>query len=186
MNVFCSSIPRFSSLHSVHITFIGGVDNRYLWFAPRVFADWSYSFLIHLETIIEAMIVAKENDILVRCFQISGFYARLRACGGALRDKIADGLSNVETLCLDDSPNLIDFMSNIDLPVLRRFELGRCWITCADIQKVLNAHSQIQCVQLSKIWFPERLRFELSALGHIQGEYRDQRAEENITIIVDR
>ncbi|CAG8902312.1 unnamed protein product [Penicillium egyptiacum] len=186
LKAFRRSIPRFASLHSVHITYVAGVHKSYLWFAPRVFADWNYSFIIHLETIIDAMVVAKENDILVRCFQISGFYAHPRACVGSLRHKMADGLSNIETLCLDDSPNLIDFMSKVHLPVLRHFELGRCWVTYEDIQSVLNAHLQVRSVQLSKIWLPERLRLELSSLGEIQGEYRDNRVEGNITINVDR
>lgn len=97
---------------------------------------------------------------------------------------MADGLSNIETLCLDDSPNLIDFMSNMELPVLRQFELGRCWVTYEDIERILNAHLQVRSVQLSKIWLPCRLRQELSALGEIHGEYRDSRVEGSITINV--
>lgn len=132
------------------------------------------------------MVVAKENGILVKSFQLSGFYAQLRACGGNLRDKMVDGLSNIESLSLDDSPNMIDFISSIHLPVLRHFELGRCWVTCADIQRVLITHSQIRSVQLSRIWLPEKLRLEVSALGEIQGEYRDEGTEGNIIIIVNK
>ncbi|CDM37568.1 unnamed protein product [Penicillium roqueforti FM164] len=86
------------------------------------------------------MVVAKENGIVIRCFQISVFYAQIRVCHRSLRDRMAEALRNIETLCLDDSPVLIDFLSNIHLPVLRHFELRRCWVTYADIQRVLNAH----------------------------------------------
>lgn len=167
--VFCQAITGFSSLQNIHISCVDGVHKTYLWFAPRVFLDWEYSFPIHLETIMNVFAVAKRHGIFIKCLEISGFYAHFGPREAEFRELMSYGLSDTKSVRLIDSSCLFHFMSTIHLPALRHVELESCWITGNEVEKFLEKNSGVQTLHLENIWLPGSSRPKLDRIGEFHG-----------------
>lgn len=107
------------------------------------------------------MINARTDGVVVRTFEVFGFYSKLENCDNELSETMAKALYNVEDLRLIDSPSLLEFMSTFSLPSIRRLELGACWLCVPDLKKFIVTHRKsIRSLHLEDTWLPiERLHY---------------------------
>jgi hypothetical protein len=148
-------IPRFLHLQSIELPFIDSTKKPFRWLSGRLFVGWRDSYPAHFETIIDAMVAARRNGIIVRRFKVSGFYSKISMPGPILFRKVMEALHNVEDLRLFDSSRLLNFMRQISLPSVRRLELAKCWLSVKDLQEFLHVHSgTLHSLHLEDTWLP--------------------------------
>lgn len=144
------SMSRFHFLREVDIAFVDGTKKPFSWLSGRVFVDWRYSFPLHLEMVLDAMITARRRGIVFQSFKVSGLYSPIETI---MRQKVEDALRDVEDIHIFDSPTLLDFMTTISLPSIRRLELGTCWIWPADLERVVLSHANsLRFIHLEDAW----------------------------------
>src|ERR1700761_7921293 len=84
--------------------------------------DGKDSYLDHLEKMMLAMAMAKQNNISIRTFELSGFRSAVPEHHPKLLSLMNDALANGRDLVLRDSSNAWDFMLSIHLPQIIRLE----------------------------------------------------------------
>ncbi|KAH3511103.1 hypothetical protein KXV55_002475 [Aspergillus fumigatus] len=150
---FQTCLPRLVNLKTIQLHFVEGIKEPFRWFAGRVFVDWKDSFPDRFKSILHAMVGAKDNGVTIRTFQISGFYSRLLVSNSELPSLASDALSSVEDLQLIDSPSMLEFMSHVHLPCLRRFALESCWLWIPELEQFILAHAGIlRVLHLQDTW----------------------------------
>ncbi|KAE8334767.1 hypothetical protein BDV24DRAFT_156594 [Aspergillus arachidicola] len=112
-------IPRFLHLQSIELTFIDSTKKPFCWLSGRLFVGWRDSYPVHFETVIDAMVAARRNGIIISM------------PGTSLLRKVMEALHNVEDLRLVD----------ISLPSVRRLELAKCWLSVKDLEEFFHVHS---------------------------------------------
>ncbi|KAE8308581.1 hypothetical protein BDV41DRAFT_568138 [Aspergillus transmontanensis] len=138
-------IPRFLHLQSIELTFIDSTKKPFCWLSSRLFVGWRDSYPVHFETVIDAMVAARRNGIIVRKFKVSGFYSKISMPGTSLLRKVMEALHNVEDLRLVD----------ISLPSVRRLELAKCWLSVKDLEEFFHVHSgTLHSLHLEDTWLP--------------------------------
>jgi hypothetical protein len=70
----------------------------------------------HLERLLTAVVVARENNVAIRTFEIRGFYSRAVTKDRSLRELAGEALSSVEELRLVDSPAMLAFVNQVPFP----------------------------------------------------------------------
>jgi hypothetical protein len=146
-------LSRLTNLKSIQLHFVEGIKEPFRWFAGRVFVDWKDSFPDRFKSILHAMVRAKDNGVVIRTFQISGFYSRLLVSDSELSRLASDALSSVEELQLIDSPSMLEFMSYVHLPSLRRFALESCWLWIPELEQFIVAHAgTLRVLHLQDTW----------------------------------
>ena len=144
------SISRFQRLQEVDIAFVDSTTKPFSWLSGRIFVDWRVSFPLHLETILDAMMAARRKGIVFRSFKVSGLYSAIET---TMCHKVEDALHDVEDIHIFDCPALLDFMTTISLPSLRRLELGTCWIWPADLERFVRSHAKsLRFVHMEDAW----------------------------------
>ncbi|KAK9646477.1 hypothetical protein HCH54_005222 [Aspergillus fumigatus] len=150
---FQTCLPRLVNLKTIQLHFVEGIKEPFRWFAGRVFVDWKDSFPDRFKSILHAMVRAKDNGVTIRTFQIAGFYSRLLVSNSELPSLASDALSSVEDLQLIDSPSMLEFMSHVHLPSLRRFALESCWLWIPELEQFILAHAGIlRVLHLQDTW----------------------------------
>ncbi|KAE8130724.1 hypothetical protein BDV38DRAFT_289370 [Aspergillus pseudotamarii] len=148
-------IPRFLHLQSIELTFIDSTKKPFCWLSSRLFVGWRDSYPVHFETVIDAMVAARRNGIIVRKFKVSGFYSKISMPGTSLLRKVMEALHNVEDLRLVDSSRLLNFMWQVSLPSVRRLELAKCWLSVKDLEEFFHVHSgTLHSLHLEDTWLP--------------------------------
>ncbi|KAE8396768.1 hypothetical protein BDV37DRAFT_277390 [Aspergillus pseudonomiae] len=138
-------IPRFLHLQSIELSFIDSTKKPFCWLSGRLFVGWRDSYPVHFETVIDAMVAARRNGIIVRKFKVSGFYSKISMPGTSLLRKVMEALHNVEDLRLVD----------ISLPSVRRLELAKCWLSVKDLEEFFHVHSgTLHSLHLEDTWLP--------------------------------
>lgn len=159
----CASLPRFNNLRSIHLCFTDGIAPPFRWLSTRAVLDGQISFPSHLEKMATAMIVARENKVPIHAFRISGFYPRIASEEPLMWELMTEALANVEELQVIDSPTMVEYLAQIPLPRLRRFELASCWLSVTNLEAFVYAHADtLRFLHLDDIWF---LREERSVEG---------------------
>lgn len=144
------SLSRLRGLQQVELVFVDDTKKPFSWLAGRVFVDWRDSFPLHLETVLDAMVAARDGGVLLKSFKISGLYSEVAT---GMRQKVEHALGDVEDIHIFDSPALLDFMTTVSLPSLRRLELGACWIWPEDLEKFVRAHERsLRSLHLEDAW----------------------------------
>ncbi|GMF77643.1 unnamed protein product [Aspergillus oryzae] len=148
-------IPRFLHLQSIELPFIDSTKKPFCWLSGRLFVGWRDSYPVHFETVIDAMVAARRNGIIVRKFKVSGFYSKISMPGTSLFRKVMEALHNVEDLRLVDSSRLLNFMRQVSLPSVRRLELAKCWLSVKDLEEFFRVHSgTLHSLHLEDTWLP--------------------------------
>ncbi|KAJ5084783.1 hypothetical protein NUU61_009362 [Penicillium alfredii] len=160
IRIFCKSLSRLCGLKAVKLSFDALKEDQFLWFANRIYVDWKDSFPIHLETVLRSMVTARGQGILIEAMEIEGFYAKLVATDVNLMGTAADALTHVKALKLVDSFSLLDFMSDVAMPSLRRLDLANCWLVGPDLARFMECHASVlRQLHLRNICLPhEKLR----------------------------
>jgi hypothetical protein len=151
-----ASLPHFANLHTIQLHFADGIEDRFQWLANRMLLDGHPLFPNHLERLLTAVVVARQNDIAIRTFEIRGFYSRAVTKDSYLRELAGEAFSSVEELRLVDSPAMLAFVNQVPFPCLRRVELANCWLSIPTLQKFTRLHSgRLESVHLENTWVLE-------------------------------
>lgn len=151
---FRACLPRFPQLIAIRLSFVDGINQPFRSLGGSVFLDWKDSFPTHLINVVEGMGAAMRNEVVIRTFEVSGFYSQL-AADNKLFEGMASALHYVEDLRLIDSPSLLEFMSTLTLPSIHRLELENCWLCVRDLEDFVNTHAKtLQFLHLEDTWLP--------------------------------
>ena len=127
-----------------------GTKKPFSWLSARVFVDWRDSFPLHLKMVLDAMMTARRGGIIFQSFKVSGLYSTIETI---MRQKVEGALRDVEDIHIFDCPTLLDFMTTISLPSIRRLELGTCWIRPADLESFVHSHANsLRFIHLEDTW----------------------------------
>ncbi|RAH63503.1 hypothetical protein BO85DRAFT_483345 [Aspergillus piperis CBS 112811] len=135
------ALPCFPRLETVHLSFIDDIKSPFRWFAGRVFLDGVSCLKDHLVKMSAAMVVAKMEGVVVKTFEISGFHSRVNTRDSLVLYLLEKALSNVEELRAINSPTILEPLSQIMLPSVRRFELGYGWLSLETIDSFVRQHA---------------------------------------------
>ncbi|KAL2801761.1 hypothetical protein BJX63DRAFT_426537 [Aspergillus granulosus] len=151
-----ASLPCFANLHTIQLLFADGIEDRFQWLANRMLLDGHPLFPNHLERLLTAVVVARENDVTIRTFEIRGFYSRAVTKDRFLQQLAGEALSSVEELRLVDSPAMLAFVNQVPFPCLRRVELANCWLSIPTLEKFTRLHSGgLESIHLENTWVLE-------------------------------
>ncbi|KAL2801734.1 hypothetical protein BJX63DRAFT_426550 [Aspergillus granulosus] len=151
-----ASLPCFANLHTIQLLFADGIEDRFQWLANWMLLDGHPLFPNHLERLLTAVVVARENDVTIRTFEIRGFYSRAVTKDRFLQQLAGEALSSVEELRLVDSPAMLAFVNQVPFPCLRRVELTNCWLSIPTLEEFTRLHSGgLESIHLENTWVLE-------------------------------
>ncbi|KAA8644950.1 uncharacterized protein ATNIH1004_009161 [Aspergillus tanneri] len=148
-----TSIPCFSNLDTIYMRFIDGIHSQFHWLAGRMFLDDMHSLTDHLVKMAAAVAVARLDGVVIRTFEVSGFYSRIDLADPLLKDLMEVALSDIIELRAINSPTMLEFFSQVSLPSLRRFELASCWLAIDNLEDFVRKHaSSLRFLHLEDPW----------------------------------
>lgn len=143
IQTFSECLPRLLNLTTIKLSFTGAKEDQLLWFTNRIYLESGDSFPIHLETVLRGMVKSQHNGIIVESIEIDGMHPYSTTTEGDILEIAGAALMHVKTFKLMGSSSLLELMSSIPLPSLRRFELANCWLAGSDLIRFLEFHQGI-------------------------------------------
>lgn len=152
IRAFSENIPRLSGLKTIKLSFAGVKEDRLLWFSRRLFADNGETYSVHIEAVLNGMIAAKHNGLMLESVEVEGMNSHPTIDRGDLAEILQQGLAHVKKFKVVDSPGMLSLMSTISLPWLERFEVVDCWLVGSKLIRFLEAQDGIiEHVEFQKI-----------------------------------
>ncbi|KAL3459615.1 hypothetical protein BJX64DRAFT_301203 [Aspergillus heterothallicus] len=148
-----TSLPYFSNLCTLRLSYVDGIEDQFEWLANRMLLDGHSLFPNHLERLLAAITVAAGRGLAFRSFEIWGFYSRAATEDQLLQQLAAEGLQNVDSLRLVDSPALLPFLSRVSLPRLCHVDLASCWLSIPALAEFIHIHQgSLRSIHLDNTW----------------------------------
>ncbi|KAB8072499.1 hypothetical protein BDV29DRAFT_158520 [Aspergillus leporis] len=151
-----ASFPRFPNLRSVHVWFVDGIKSPFRWFTGRVLQDdpdGPGCAKDHLTKLATAMIAAKANGVKTHAFEMLGLYTRIDQGDSMLRSLVGKAFHHIRDLRIINSPTLLEFLTHVHMPSLRRFELGNCWLSIESLEEFVQCHrASLRVLHLEDVW----------------------------------
>jgi hypothetical protein len=152
-STLATSLPCFLNLHTLRISFVDGIEDRFEWLANRMLLDGHSLYPNHLERLLTAITVAADSGLSLRSFEIWGFYSRAATEDQFLQQLAVEGLRKVDSLRLVDSPALLPFLSQVSLPRLCQVELASCWLSIPALVEFIQVHQgSLRSIHLDDTW----------------------------------
>lgn len=138
IRVLCQCVQRLSRLVTIRLSFSEPDNSQLPWFSNRSFMDWDYSFAVHLEAILRAIQSAQLQGIRVSSLEIHEFYASIT--DSAFVELASCALADIKYICLENSVNLLNLLTQVPLPSLVQIEVGSCWIMDCELRTFQRKH----------------------------------------------
>ncbi|KAL4893425.1 hypothetical protein BDV59DRAFT_207879 [Aspergillus ambiguus] len=152
-----ASFPRFPNLGSVHVSFVDGIKSPFRWFTGRVLQDdpdGPGCAKDHLTKLATAMIAAKAKGVKIHTFEMSGLYTRIDSGDSSiLKRLVGKAFHDIQDLRIINSPTMLEFLTQVHMSGLRRFELGNCWLSIESLQKFVQCQKgSLRILHLEDVW----------------------------------
>ncbi|KAL4935873.1 hypothetical protein BDV06DRAFT_217105 [Aspergillus oleicola] len=150
------SLPNLPNLQTIEINLTNGLKDQF-GHASGYMPPGQDSYLNHLEKLLTAAAVARENEIIIRAFYISGFYHQAAIEDCFLQALALKALSSIKEIRVILTSPILPFIERIPLLRLQRVELIDIWLSLGTLEGLLRKAQELRSLYMEDIWLIDEL-----------------------------